>query len=109
MRNSAFIVACTLLLIAACGGTSTTGENPDTSITIDQIVGVWKVDSVQVLKDTCHFPNMDLDDELGTYSYIEKADATHVNVYDCGTDATCANKSTPSETYEYAAGRITIP
>jgi len=108
VRNSAFIAICLLCLIAACGGTTTNDEGPDTSITVDQIVGVWKVESVQVLKDTCHFPNMDLDDELGTYSYIEKADASHVSVYDCGTDATCANKSDP-ETYEYTAGRITFP
>lgn len=108
MKNSAFFIACALFLIVACGGTSTTGEGPDTSVTIDQIVGIWKVDSVEVVKDTCHFPGMELDDELGTYSYIEKTDATHVSVYDCGTDATCASKNDP-ETYEYAAGRITVP
>jgi hypothetical protein len=106
MRTSIFTFAFALCLIAACGGTESTG--PDTSVTIDQIVGVWQIDAVDVLKDTCKFPDMDTQGDVGTYSYLEKADETHVNTYSCGTDATCTTKS-DMQTFAYSKGKMTIP
>jgi len=106
MRALLVAFAFVLALIAACGGTESTGA--DTSVTIDQIVGIWQIDAVDVLKDTCEFPDMDTQGEVGTYNYLEKADETHVNTYNCGTDAACTNK-TDMQTFAYSKGKMTIP
>lgn len=106
MKHVLFVFAFALLTIAACGGTEST--NADTSVTIDQIVGIWQIDAVDVLKDTCQFPDMDPQGEVGTYNYLEKADETHVNTYNCGTDAACTVK-TDMQTFAYSKGKMTIP
>lgn len=106
MKHVLFVFAFALLTIAACGGTESTGA--DTNVTIDQIVGIWQIDAIDVLKDTCEFPDMDTQGEVGTYNYLEKADETHVNTYNCDTDATCAAKS-DMQTFAYSKGKMTIP
>lgn len=108
MRTILVVFAFALLTIAACGGTEST--NADTSLTIDQIIGIWKIDAIDILKDTCEFPGMmaDFEARVGTYNYIEKADESHVNTYNCGTDATCATK-TEKQTFVYSKGTITVP
>jgi|GEM_PF-1504677 len=97
-------------LIAACGGSRS--PVADTNLTVDQIVGVWKIESASILKDTCNFPSDDEEEEEGeeedTYIYLEKVDEFHVKVYDCDTDDTCANKDYTG-TYDYSKGKITIP
>lgn len=107
MRTVLLAFAFALFIITACGGTESDG-NVDTSVTIDQIVGIWKIDAVDVIKDTCQFPNMNTQGEVGTYNFLEKADETHVNTYNCGTDATCAAKG-EMQTFAYSKGRLTVP
>ncbi len=105
MRTILFCII-TAIMVVSCDGTSTSGA--DTSLTVDQIAGIWKMEDVIVLEDTCEIPEMDPEDEEGTYSYLEKVDESQVKVYDCDTDASCANK-TPVDTYAYSKGKITVP
>ncbi len=105
MKHVLFVFAFALLTIAACGGTEST--NADTSLTIDEVTGIWRVDAVDLVKDTCKFPDMD-PGEAGEYSLLEKADATHLRVYGCE-DAACTVKSEDPEVFAYSKGKMTIP
>lgn len=110
MKPILFTVAFVAIFIMACGGSSSSGAH--TNLTVDQIVGVWKIESASIIKDTCNFPSDDEEEEEGeeedTYIYLEKVDEFHVKVYDCDTDDTCANKDY-TDTYAYSKGKITIP
>lgn len=101
-----FVFLAALIMLLACGGDEADG--PDTSLTIDQIVGTWRIDAVDVIKDTCKFPNSDLQAAVGIYAFFEKIGASQIQTYECDTEADCSSKS-EQELFDFSKGIMTCP